>query len=418
MDKPVELMPVAAAERVAMLDALRGFALFGILLANLMGFVVGPAPESMRTVHIGAALAGPLEFLLEWLVVGKFYSLFSLLFGIGFAIQLQRLDARGEGAARYVRRLVVLFAFGIAHMLLLWIGDILSLYALVGLVLLLFRRASERTLLISAALLWLAPILWQAAMSYSSFAPQQPLIDAAISTFTRFGVDVRQGPLPIWTSADYLLHLRSHPGEILVRYHDFVEQLRPAKVLAMFLLGLWAGRRRIFADPGAHLPLLRRIMLGGFLLGVPLAFARAWLGAVDGNAPTGQLLEEVAYCLATPVLALAYAAAFALLWTRSSGGRLALFAPAGRMALTNYLGQTFLMCLLFFGWGFAMMGRLHLGFLPLVAIAIFGSQVAYSRWWLRRYRFGPLEWLWRTLTYGKAQPMRLPGPQVRSATAV
>jgi uncharacterized protein len=76
------------------------------------------------------------------------------------------------------------------------------------------------------------------------------------------------------------------------------------------------------------------------------------------------------------------------------------------------------MCLLFFGWGFAMMGRLHLGFLPLVAIAIFGSQVAYSRWWLRRYRFGPLEWLWRTLTYGKAQPMRLPGPQVRSATAV
>jgi uncharacterized protein len=255
-------------------------------------------------------------------------------------------------------------------------------------------------------------------MSFSSFALQQPLIDAAISTFTRFGVDVRQGPLPIWTSADYLLHLRSHPGEILVRYHDFVEQLRPAKVLAMFLLGLWAGRRRIFADPGAHLPLLRRIMLGGFLLGVPLAFARAWLGAGDGNAPTRQLLEEVAYCLATPVLALAYAAAFALLWTRSSGGRLALFAPAGRMALTNYLGQTFLMCLLFFGWGFAMMGRLHLGFLPLVAIAIFGSQVAYSRWWLQPVPLRPARMALAHPHLCKAQPMRLPGPQVRSATAV
>ncbi|HEX8442700.1 MAG TPA: DUF418 domain-containing protein [Allosphingosinicella sp.] len=418
MDKPVELKAVAAAERVAMLDALRGFALFGILLANLMGFVVGPAPVSMRTVHVGAALAGPVEFALEWLVVGKFYSLFSLLFGIGFAIQLQRLEVRGEGTGRYVRRLVVLFGFGLAHMLLLWIGDILSLYALVGLALLLFRGASDRTLLVCAALLWLLPILWQATMSYAGFAPQQPLIDAAIWTFTQFGIDARQGPFPIWTSPDYLIHLRSHPGEILVRYHDFVEQLRPAKVLAMFLLGLWAGRRRIFADPGAHLPLLRRIAIGGFLLGLPLAFARAWLGAADGGSSARQLLEEVAYCVGTPVLALAYAAAFALLWSRSSGGRLTNFAPAGQMALTNYLAQTVLMCLLFFGWGFALMGRLHLGFLPLVAIAIFRLQLACSRWWLGRYRFGPLEWLWRTLTYGKAQPMRLPGPQWRSANAV
>jgi uncharacterized protein len=401
-----------------MLDALRGFALFGILLANLMGFVVGPAPESMRLVHVGAALAGPVEFLLEWLVVGKFYSLFSLLFGIGFAIQLGRLEARGEGATRYARRLVVLFGFGLAHMLLLWLGDILSLYALVGFALLLFRRASDRTLLVSAALLWLSPILWQAAMSYAGFAPQQPLIDAAIRTFAQFGIDARQGPFPIWTSPDYLVHLRAHPGEILVRYHDFVEQLRPAKVLAMFLLGLWAGRRRIFADPGAHLPLLRRIMIYGFLLGLPLAFARAGLSDLGEDTPTHQLLEEVAYCLGTPILALAYAAAFALLWNRSSGGRLAMFAPAGRMALTNYLAQTFLMCLLFFGWGFALIGRLHLGFLPLVAVAIFGLQVAYSGWWLRRYRMGPLEWLWRTLTYGRRQPMRLTGPRSQSATAV
>jgi uncharacterized protein len=108
-------VPVAAGERVAMIDALRGFALFGILLANLMGFVVGPAPESMRLVHFGASLSGPVEFGLEWLVVGKFYSLFSLLFGIGFAIQLERLEARGEGVARYVRRLLVLFGFGVAH---------------------------------------------------------------------------------------------------------------------------------------------------------------------------------------------------------------------------------------------------------------------------------------------------------------
>ncbi len=408
-------MPVAAGERVAMIDALRGFALFGILLANLMGFVVGPAPESMRLVHFGASLSGPVEFGLEWLVVGKFYSLFSLLFGIGFAIQLERLEARGEGVARYVRRLLVLFGFGVAHMLLLWLGDILALYALVGFALLLFRRASDRTLLIFAVLLWVAPILWRAAMSYAGFAPQQPLVDAAIWTFGQFGVDVSQGPLPVWTSPDYLVHLRAHPGEILFRYHDLVEQLRPAKVLAMFLLGLWVGRRRIFVEPGAHAPLLRNVMLGGFLLGLPLAAARAWLVAESGNAPAERLLQEVAYCIGTPVLALAYAAAFALLWTRSSGGRLALFAPAGRMALTNYLGQTFIMCLLFFGWGFAFMGRLHLGFLPLVAIAIFALQVAYSRWWLGRYRFGPLEWLWRTLTYGKVQPVRLPGRQLRRA---
>jgi uncharacterized protein len=132
MDKPVELKPVAAAERVAMLDALRGFALFGILLANLMGFVVGPRRSRCEPSISAPPWRARSSSCWNGSVVGKFYSLFSLLFGIGFAIQLQRLDARGEGAARYVRRLVVLFAFGIAHMLLLWIGDILSLYALVA----------------------------------------------------------------------------------------------------------------------------------------------------------------------------------------------------------------------------------------------------------------------------------------------
>jgi uncharacterized protein len=400
--------PVRASERIAMLDALRGFALFGILLANLMSFIgtPGQTPDALLATRAGLDAAVPIEFFLEWLVVGKFYSLFSLLFGIGFAIQLERLNARGEGVGRYVRRLLVLFGFGLLHMLLLWLGDILALYALVGLLLLLFRRVSDRSLLVGAALLWLVPIGWSAAQAWGGFDPGAPFIAGALRTFAWFGLDASVGPYPIWSSPDYLVHLKAHPGEMLFRYHDLIEQARPAKVLAMFLIGLWIGRRRVLADPAAHRKLLRRMLLAGFALGLPIALARALMTTVGQDAAVYQVWQEAAYCIGTPLLALGYAAAFALLWERGRP-RLGWLAPAGRMALTNYLAQTLIQCILIYGWGFGLIGRIHLGFVPPLAIAIFALQVGYSRWWLAQYRFGPLEWLWRTLTYGRAQPMRI-----------
>ncbi len=415
MDKSAGIAPVSAPERISLLDSLRGFALIGILLVNLVGFIGEPGPAAARLTEWGAGAAGAVQFGLEWLAVGKFYSLFSLLFGIGFAIQLGRLEARGEGIGSYVRRLIVLFGFGLAHMLLLWLGDILALYALVGLVLILFRRASDRALLIWALLLWLIPVVWSAAQEWGGLDPGGPIIAAALWTFEQVGLDASKGPMPIWTSPDYLVHLRAHLGEILFRYHDLIEQARPAKVLGMFLIGLWIGRRGIMADPARHRALLRRVLAAGLLVGLPVAAARAWM--VRSGEPFSPVWQEVAYCVGTPVLALGYAAGFAFLWAGPAARPLGAFAPAGRMALTNYLGQTLILCLIFFGWGLGLIGRLNFGLLPAIALLILAVQLWYSRWWLERFSFGPAEWLWRTLTYGKAQPMRLAPATPRAAAA-
>lgn len=400
--------PAPPGERSALLDSLRGVALFGILIANMMGF--------MGFFFIGGAEAAALplarfnafsEFVLEWLVVGKFYSIFSLLFGIGFAIQLRRLEQRGEGVPRYLRRLAVLFLIGLAHMLLLWLGDILALYALMGAVLLLFRRAGDGALIRWALAFWLLPVLWSAAIHFGGMQPARPIYGAAMALFAATGIDIGQGPMAHYTRPDLLAHLAAHPAEMLLRLGDLVYQMRFTKVLGMFLIGLWVGRRAIHADPGRYRPLLRRAAIVGIGAGLPLAAAKAALVVRPDSSPAIQFAAETLYVLSTPTLALGYAAGFALLW---HGGWKSLFAwaaPAGRMALTNYLMQTVIQSALFLGWGLGLMGTLGLVLVLPLSIAVFAVQIAYSRWWLSRYRFGPVEWLWRSLTYGRAQPMRM-----------
>ena len=402
--------PVGAGERSALLDALRGWALLGILMANMMSFTgFSFMPDEQRGAMVLAGFDDAMEFLLEWLVIGKFYALFSLLFGIGFAIQIGRLEQRGEGTARYLRRLFILFLFGLAHLLLLWLGDILALYALMGAVLLLFRRLSDRALLIWAAAMWMVPIVWAAAMQFAGFAPDAPIFNAGIQTISATGLDVSRGPLPVFQSADIASHLKAHPGEALIRLGDLVRQMRFSKVLGMFLIGLWVGRRAIHANAAEYRPLLRRVAIVGLGLGLPLSAIKAVLMMWPNESPAIEFAGEVFYCLGTPTLALGYAAGFTLLWLGARRGTAEVAAPAGRMALTNYLMQTVLQSAIFYGWGLGLLGRYGLLIILPLSAALFALQIAYSRWWLARYRFGPLEWLWRSATYGAVQPMRRAG---------
>ena len=398
--------PVDPEGRSHFLDGLRGLALFGILIVNMAAFIgFGMNDEAGRAATIGSAFDDLAEVTMEWLFTGKFYSIFSLLFGIGFSIQLGRLEARGEGIGRYVRRLTILFWIGLAHLLLLWLGDIVALYALMGLVLLLFRKASDRTLLYWAVALWLLPIAWSAMIHLGGVDPSKPIYDAGLRALALFGIDPEAGPLPYYRDYNYVQQLAVHPPELFFRLGDLVYQMRFSKVLAMFLVGLWVGRRAIYADPAAHRPLLRRAAIIGLGTGLPLAFARAAVDLGAPETPANLVLAEALYCVSTPTLALGYAAGAALLW--ANGRRLLLewAAPAGRMALTNYLMQTILQSLVFYGWGLALIGRFGLVFIYPFALALFAFQLAYSRWWLARYRFGPVEWVWRSLTYGKRQPM-------------
>ena len=399
--------PIGSDERSSLLDALRGWALFGILIANMMAFIgFFFVEDAARARMLLAQFDDASEFLLEWLVVGKFYSIFSLLFGIGFAIQLGRLEQRGEGVPRYLRRLFFLFLIGLAHLLLLWLGDIVALYALMGAVLLLFRRLSDQALLRWAVLLWLIPIAWSAAIHFGGFQPAEPIYTMGVAMIASTGLDVSKGPLPLLAGPDFLPHLLAHPGETMFRLGDLVWQMRFTKVLGMFLIGLWVGRRALYAKLDQYRPLLRRVALVGLGAGLPLAAGKALLGMWPGESRPIEFATEVFYVLSTPTLALGYAAGFALLWRAGRQRLLGWAAPAGRMALTNYLMQTILQSAIFYGWGLGMIGKLGLVFVFPLSIALFAVQILYSRWWLERFRFGPAEWVWRSLTYGRLQPMR------------
>ena len=396
--------PLPPSQRADLLDALRGFALFGVLASNMVGF------SGSLNEHVDPSTAATLtEFGLDWLMHGKFYSIFSLLFGIGFALQLGRLEARGEGAARYMRRLAILFGFGLLHIVLLWKGDILALYALMGFVLLLFRGVSDRLLLRWAVILTLAPILWRLAMLGTSFEPRKPFHDVARAIFAALGVAGPNGLTgPVSTGPDYIDHLKVGLGGPFQRAGGLLQELRPARVLAMFMVGLWIGRHALYAKLDEIVPLLRKALGWGLIIGLPASAAMAWIiqHAPDGKRELWDVWEATAYSFGVPTLALGYTAGFALLWRGAARRLLTWFAPAGRMALTNYLTQTLIQSVLFMGWGLGFYGQMSIVWVPLLSIAIFAAQVALSKFWLARFRFGPFEWLWRSLTYGARQPMK------------
>ena len=326
-------VPVDPEGRSHFLDGLRGLALFGILIVNMAAFIgFGMNDEAGRAAAIGSAFDEFAEVAMELLFTGKFYSIFSLLFGIGFAIQISRLEAQGEGIGRYVRRLVILFGIGLAHLLLLWLGDIVALYALMGFALLLFRKASDRSLLIWAVIFWLVPIAWSAMIHLGGVDPSKPIYDAGLRALAMFGIDPNAGPLPYYRDHNYIEQLAVHPPELLFRLGDLVFQMRFSKVLAMFLVGLWVGRRAIYADPTAHRPLLRRVATIGLCAGLPLAFAHAAVDLAAPETPATRVLTEALYCISTPTLALGYAAGAALLWANGRRRMLEWAAPARRMA--------------------------------------------------------------------------------------
>ncbi|HEX6252563.1 MAG TPA: DUF418 domain-containing protein [Gemmatimonadaceae bacterium] len=402
--------PAAASERVHLLDGVRGFALFGILMVNLAVYTGFFGQPRARWIDLpGAGWSDSAEFAIGWLFLGKFYSIFALLFGIGFALQLERARARGDdGTALYLRRILVLFGFGIAHMVLLWMGDILALYAMMGAVLLLFRRVPDRLVLGAALLFWLFPIAWYALdLHYAGFDPSRPFFRWGRARMVDVWGRAPAGQLEVWLTPDYGTLVRSHIAEIGYRYGSLVGEMRFARVLAMFLLGLWIGRRRLYLQTARYAVALRRICFWGFLLGIPTGFAMRRIGEMDLGSPLrAQLYEGIAYAVHVPLLAAAYVAAFVLLWQRRSGpGILRSFVPAGRMALTNYVMQSAIAVALFTGVGMGLLGRVSHSWVPLLAVAVMAFQIVVSALWLSVFRFGPLEWLWRSLTYGGPQPV-------------
>lgn len=400
---PAHAGPVV--DRLALVDALRGFALFGVLLANILYWSGwGLATEPQRIALAGAEASQWQWRLHHLLVDGKFYTLFSLLFGAGFALQLQRLTQRGHDGLRiYRRRALVLLGFGLVHCFLVWDGDILLLYALLGLMLPLFHRWRDAALLLAAFLLvFVVPFAGIALFKAFGWPPDAGLYNLSFAIGGHFGID--QSPeyvLPWLQRSDpraWLAWILSGPW---FSWGLRIETWRIPKVLGIMLLGLWVGRRLAAGTLIGDRRLLWRVLWIGTAVGLPASVVYAWTPGL-GQASWPSLVGTVP-------LGLAYAAAFALAWPHAKGW-LGIFAAPGRMALTNYLTHSVLGVLLFYGIGFGLAGRLSITATYAYAIGLFAAQVVFSRWWLSRYAQGPMEALWRRMTYGRAPATSPPAP--------
>ena len=389
-------------DRIDLLDALRGFALLGILIVNIRawsGWFTLTHPE--RDLLAGGVESSKWFTLLVAAVLeGKFYTIFSFLFGLGFALQLSRLQARGlHGVAIYRRRLLILLGFGLLHMSLLWDGDILALYALLGMLLPFVRGWSDRRLLVAAVVLILLPIPGIALVNELGIARDLGLSDLGNRLFVAVGGDVSQEK--VWLlREDLRSYLAWHLSGPPFRIGSFFETWRIPKVLAIMLIGMWAGRRLIAGKLLSDRKLLLRVAVAGFAIGIPANIAYALTGGLEQDPFDRVFAATVFYAIGVVPLGLAYAATFVMLVQRAPAV-LSAFAAPGRMALTNYLSHSLLGIVIFYGIGFGLYRSVNPWLVSGIALAIFAAQLILSRLWLSRFEQGPMEALWRRLTYGR-----------------
>jgi uncharacterized protein len=403
-----QVSPISLQERIEILDVLRGLAVGGILIGNMQWFSgYGMMPPALARQSPFADQI--THFLVHFFVEGKFYSIFSFLFGFGFALQIGRAEERGDlKASLFKRRLFWLLVIGLLHAYLLWAGDILSIYALMGFLLILFRKKTNGALLKWVFVLLVIPILTYILLYvlFVAFAP--PEITATIDAAQ---IDMWNEAIKTVPQSGYLQIITGYNLHYIVgRYAGLFLEMRPPKILAMFLLGFYAYRRGFFQNLSSHQPFIRRVFVYGLILGLigNVAFAAlAGAEAVIPPSPAG-IAGVVSYAFGVPALALFFIALVATLWQKAAWRRLLAFlAPVGRMALTNYLLQTVICVLIFYGYGFGQFGRFGAGAATLIALAIFLFQILMSALWLRYFSYGPMEWIWRQLTYRQRLNLRL-----------
>jgi uncharacterized protein len=398
--RPAPASPTHEDQRLPLLDVLRGFALFGVLLVNLRSLsLYGLLPAAERAALPTAAVDAWLASLYGVLVDGTAITLFSILFGIGFTLQMRDAERLPGRRARFIRRMAVLLLIGLAHGLLWW-GDILRYYAVLGLLLLPLARCSPWLLAaLGGFIALLLPPLLQ---------PWLPgLLPAQISS-----AECAAQSLAAFSGADWHEVFEVNLERDL-RMRIAVWSL-PAYVFGRLLIGAALGRSGLLLDVDAHARTWRRLLIASLLTALacvllvreqmPLREFAASLGLHPRVAP---LLLGVARDSTPLAFALFYLSAITLLFRRPVWRRRLLWlAPVGRLALSNYLAQSLVGIALFYGIGLGLGPDLGLLGLSAVAVVLFALQQWLSRWWLARFAFGPAEWLWRSATYLRWQPLR------------
>ena len=411
-----EMGPAKAGERLGHLDMLRGFALLGVLLSNIEYWFRAPkGHEWLSTTSFpgwGNELAA---WLIRALVETKFIFLFSLLFGVGLMLQMKRVEQKGLSFGRFaLRRLSFLLLLGVLHVVLVWNGDILVPYALIGMLMLFFVRVRARTLVLWLVLAWSIFLLLMMAGPVKRMLGPAPQVPGA-ELIRAWDAEEQEGIDKL--AAGYGA---SGWGEVArFRLQDYrrVLGMSAGGFLAIFLnmiLGILLWKRGILHQPAAHLHGIKRFCLWAFPLGLLLHgiyASRHMLLAWGWTVPWSlgrwvRPLTELSMILGMLVLGLALMGGLLLLYQRPGTKRiLRLFEPLGRMALSTYLTQSLVLSFVFYGWGLGWYNRTGPLAGALLGVGLFSGQLFFARWWLTRFRFGPAEWLWRSLTYGRRQAL-------------
>lgn len=402
------LGPVASGDRLTVMDMLRGVALLGVFMMNIEWF---SRPMQAMGSGIPADAAG-LDHAVAWavhvLVAGKFWTMFSLLFGMGFVVMADRIAAAGRSVERvFARRMAALFVFGLLHIVLLWPGDILHTYAMAGLLLMVMRGLSPTWQLVSG----LAMFFGMAAFYLANAGLMMVMPDAILA-------DMRAQFAASGASAAAIYPDGSFAAVTGRRVLDYIQiglqgqMVMVPMAAGVFLVGSWLMRGGWLRDPAAH----RRFWWRLFAFALPPGVLFTAAGVAIGTSFDGGIFDPRAIASASLMLlgalplSLAYVSLLVLAGSSAAGARvLGVFAPAGRMALTHYLAQSLLCSLLFYGYGVGLWGELGRAAQTGLVVLVFAAQVAISHAWLARHRYGPMEWLWRWSTYGRR-------PQWRRAT--
>jgi uncharacterized protein len=402
--------PVTVSERIYTLDVIRGFALLGIFIMNMPGFNTSFFAGTDGSHLFPEWWDRSAETVRDVLFAGKFNSMFSMLFAIGFTIQLERLEAKDplHAKAIYLRRIFWLFVFGIIHSCVFWTGDVLHMYALLGVVLLALRRAPDKALWTLFVLCLLYPVLRGIYRLYTT-TPEE------VEAFIALSKQLEASNNAAYGGGSFLDAAFEHTREILLTYtHPLMAPMYFGFYVLLFLtmlIGLYLGRRHFFQSSGTYLPLVRRVQW--WALGIGLVTG-AWFGYWDAtvenpSVPTAAgLAARIAFAVCRICIMAFYVATMVrAVHSERWKPRLSWMAVTGRMPLTNYLLQTLMATFIFYGWGLGFWGQVGPALSLAIAIVLFFAvQVPLSRWWLGRFEMGPMEVLWRKLSYGRASLRR------------
>lgn len=392
-------------KRIISIDALRGFALAGVVLVHMVEqYMAGPAPQGFME-GVNGLPDQIVQGLLQLFFAGKFFALFSILFGLSFAIQMQSAEEKNVNfGGRFIWRAVLLFVIGYVHQLF-YRGDILTIYAVLAPFLIPFYKVPSKWILITAGLIFLGIPRFIAFYIFGgeSITGIHPMMDTNNEQVLAYFDTIQNGSLIEVFKSNAVYGMQTKIDFQMSIFGRFYY------TFGYFLIGLWLGRTGVFEDIAGHAKKIKNIMLwaiAGLLVSVVITFATfATIAQPIDNASLHftfgmNFMDWINISMSTIILC-----GFLLLYQRDTWEkRLTFFAPYGRMALTNYVLQSVIGTFIFFGWGLGYLGQIRYSYLFLMGLLIITIQSLLSKYWLKRFKYGPLEWLWRSATDMKWQP--------------